>query len=86
VHDEACRKPKGLHFYISISYPAISQPLMGQLHSWLLSSDAYGIFHASFDYLTKILSPMKNRLSRDWTARYKQKKQETKVLLPSFPV
>ena len=62
-HDEACRKPKGLHFYISISKPAISLPPMGQLHSWLLSSDAYGIFHANFDYLTKILSPTKNRLS-----------------------
>ena len=33
---------------------------MGQLHSWLLSSDAYGIFHALFDYLTKSLSPTKN--------------------------
>ncbi|MBQ1588756.1 MAG: hypothetical protein II081_06860, partial [Prevotella sp.] len=51
-NDEACRKPKGLHFYISISSPAISLPPMGQLHSWLLSSDAYGIFHASFDYPT----------------------------------
>ena len=36
---------------------------MGQLHSWLLSSDAYGIFHASLDYLTKFLSSTKNRLS-----------------------
>ncbi|MBQ2215914.1 MAG: hypothetical protein II416_06510, partial [Prevotella sp.] len=30
-----------------------SLPPMGLLHSWLLSSDAYGIFHASWDYLTK---------------------------------
>ena len=63
VHDRACRKPKGLLFYISISSPAISLPPMGQLHSWLQLSDAYGIFHASLDYLTKFLSPTKNRLS-----------------------
>ncbi|MBQ4027588.1 MAG: hypothetical protein II624_00350, partial [Prevotella sp.] len=42
-HDEACRKPKGLHFYISISYPAISPYLSAWLHSWLLLSNAYGI-------------------------------------------
>ena len=63
-HDEACRKPKGLHFYISISSPAISPYLSAWLHSWLLSSDAYGIFHASFDYLTMFLSLTKNRQCR----------------------
>jgi hypothetical protein len=38
--------------YIHI-FPSHFAAPMGQLHSWLLSSDAYGIFHASFDYLTK---------------------------------
>ena len=32
---------------------------MGQLHSWLLSSDAYGIFHANIDYLTKFFPSWK---------------------------
>ena len=74
-HKEACRKPKGLLFYISISSPAISLPPMGQLHSWLLSSDAYGICHASFDYLTKFLSPTKNRLSPYCFEWYEKERQ-----------
>ncbi|MBQ5455315.1 MAG: hypothetical protein IIT63_05755 [Prevotella sp.] len=28
-HDEACRKPKGLHFYISISYQPFRCPQWG---------------------------------------------------------
>ena len=68
-HDEACRKPKGLHFYISISYPAISLPSMGQLHSWLLSSDAYGICYASV--VTCVLAN-KSKFARTRAIRGKQ--------------
>ena len=54
---------KACIFYISISYPAILPYLWAWLHSWLLSSDAYGIFHANFDYLTKFYPSWKF----DWT-------------------
>ena len=48
-----------------------SKHLKAFLHSWLLLSNAYGIFHASFDYLTKFFYPLRKiNWAEFWCKKY----------------